>query len=468
MSAAHARPRRHARARLALALGLGLAVLTPVLAPLQAAEPASPRTAQAAAAPGTGTGEPGATGSAAPASPALTLPAPAGPAPAGPSAAAQAETTRNGRQIYQRFREGLADPSCEPGVSARWRQHFATAPRRLAAREDDLLPLFGYVVDALREAHLPTEYALIPFVESGYRPGARSAAGPAGLWQMIALTARNHRVPIREGYDGRLSPVDSTQAAVRYLKTLHGMFGGDWRLTVMAYNAGEYRVLNAIRRSGRSIAEVGHDELTGLSDITTAYVRKLHALSCLMEQAEDREEWLAALDRPVPRLEAVSVPEGVDSIGEWAARTGQDAKQLMRLNPVFAEGRIARAGGKRAPLLAVAQTAVGAPGPVAADRVLAGGALPAADSPAPAAGTAAARATPVALASSEPAPPPVGRSEAAPRRHTVGRGDTAWTIARRYGIKVADLLGRNGLSAKAVLKPGQALLIDPPARKRAR
>ncbi|MFX7760059.1 transglycosylase SLT domain-containing protein, partial [Acinetobacter baumannii] len=87
-----------------------------------------------------------------------------------------------------------------------------------------LLPLFGYVVDALRDADLPTEYALIPFVESGYRPAARSPSGPAGLWQMIAVTARNHDVPIRDGYDGRLSPVDSTRAAVRYLKTLHGMF----------------------------------------------------------------------------------------------------------------------------------------------------------------------------------------------------------------------------------------------------
>ncbi|NUO76176.1 MAG: LysM peptidoglycan-binding domain-containing protein, partial [Lysobacter sp.] len=47
-----------------------------------------------------------------------------------------------------------------------------------------------------------------------------------------------------------------------------------------------------------------------------------------------------------------------------------------------------------------------------------------------------------------------------PRRHTVARGDNAWTIARRYGIRVADLLQRNGLSANAVLKPGQALLID--------
>src|SRR5690606_9589219 len=128
-------------------------------------------------------------------------------------------------EIYLRFREGLADPHCAPGTSDRWRGHFAHIPKQMAgSRGGDVLPLFGYVVDALREAHLPTEFALIPFVESGYRPGARSPAGPAGLWQFIALTARNHRIPVGPAYDGRLSPVDSTRAAVRYLKTLHGMF----------------------------------------------------------------------------------------------------------------------------------------------------------------------------------------------------------------------------------------------------
>ena len=181
------------------------------------------------------------------------------PAPAATTAPASPRTpaTRNGREIYARFREGLADPSCGPETSQRWRQHFAGAPKRLVSRNDDVLPLFGYVVDALRQANLPTEYALIPFVESGYKPGARSGAGPAGLWQFIALTARNHRVPIRPGYDGRLSPIDSTQAAVRYLKTLHGMFAGDWRLAVMAFNAGEYRVLEIGRASCRERVFVG-------------------------------------------------------------------------------------------------------------------------------------------------------------------------------------------------------------------
>ena len=351
--------------------------------------------------------------------------------------------TRSGREIYRRFREGLADPNCEAGSSSsRWSKHFAAAPARLAARNDDLLPLFGYVVDALREASLPTEYALIPFVESGYKPGARSPSGPAGLWQMITLTARNHRVPISAAYDGRLSPVDSTKAAVRYLKTLHGMFAGDWRLAVMAYNAGEYRILGALKRGGQQARSAKPEQLPGLPDISHAYVRKLHALSCLMEQADDREDWLRALDRPVARLAAVDVPTDIADIAGWAARNGQDAAQLQRLNPVFRNGRIGRLGSRRAPLLAIAPAAV------------IHAAIPATATAK--AGTVAGSSSPGTTASAPAAAPEHAR------RHTVARGESAWTIARRHGIGVADLLRRNGLATRDVLKPGLILQIDAP------
>lgn len=268
------------------------------------------------------------------------------------TAVPQAEAHRSGLEIYRQFQQGLADPSCGPEVSARWSRHYAAAPKRLATRNDDTLLLFGYVLDAVREAHLPSEYALIPFVESGYRPEARSATGPAGLWQMIERTARNHQIPIRKGYDGRLSPVDSTRAAVRYLKTLHGMFAGDWRLAAMAYNAGEYRILNALKHGGQVARLATPEALPGVPDTTHAYVRKLHALACVLGDARESETWVRAMDRPAPRLQAVTLAGGVDRIADWADRHGQDPDRLGRLNPVFSGGRIARAGDAPVRLLA--------------------------------------------------------------------------------------------------------------------
>ncbi len=365
----------------------------------------------------------------APASEAVEVAAPSAAAPRTETVTATAPTTRSGREIYQRFREGLADPACPSGSSPRWRQHFAAAPTQLATREDDLLPLFGYVVDALRAAHLPTEYALIPFVESGYRPDARSPVGPAGLWQFIAITARNHNVAIRPGYDGRLSPVDSTRAAVRYLKTLHGMFAGDWRLAAMAYNAGEYRVLGSLRRAGQNARNATPETLPGLTGITHAYVKKLRALSCLMTQADDEADWLRALDRPVPVLAAQDVGKGVGTLDRWARQHGLDPAAVRRLNPVFAQGRLVHGA---APLRVLAPLPATQSVARAADAV--------------AADANAATATPIATG--------------ATRSHTVRHGESAWTIARRYGIATADLLTRNRLTPRSVLKPGMVLAID--------
>jgi membrane-bound lytic murein transglycosylase D len=374
--------------------------------------------------------------------PASALPARAADQPQAEAPATQA--TRSGREIYTRFREGLADPTCDKDSSSpRWRKHFAGAPERMTARDDDALALFGYVVDALRAASLPTEYALIPFVESGYKPGARSPGGPAGMWQMIKVTARNHQVPIRAGYDGRLSPVDSTKAAVRYLKTLHGMFAGDWRLAVMAYNAGEYRVFGALRRSGQVARSADPEKLTSLSGITRAYVRKLHALSCLLDRADDREQWLQAIDRPVPVLEAVVLPPDAGSLDGWARAHGRDAATVHRLNPAFAGGRVARADRAQRVLVPslyapAAGIAVGATtGPILVDN--AGATIPAAK------------------------PAIVIDEVAAPRTHTVARGESAWTIAHRHGLATAELLSRNGLTTRSVLRPGMVLTLDVPA-----
>lgn len=290
----------------------------------------------------------GMSATATPEPPAASPPVKSGAAPAAPSKPTL--TPRRGLEIYEEFQQGLADQECSSDVSARWSKHYAAAPKRLATPNDDTLLLFGYVLDAVRAAHLPSEYALIPFVESGYRPDARSPSGPVGMWQMIERTARNHKVPIRKGYDGRLSPVDSTRAAVRYLKTLHGMFAGDWRLAAMAYNAGEYRILGALKSSGQQARNADPESLAGVPATSQAYVRKLKALACVLGNAEQQESWVRAMDRPAPRLQAVTLDRQTRRLTDWADRHGQDADRLGRLNPVFDGGRIA-AGGDTPPRL---------------------------------------------------------------------------------------------------------------------
>lgn len=329
---------------------------------------------------------------------------------------ARADDSRTGVEIYERFRSGLAEPAC-PAGDDRWKRHYIHAPRQLA-QDARTLQIFGHVVDSVRAADLPTEYALIPFVESGYRPSARSSSGPAGLWQMIASTARNHKVPMRAGYDGRMSPVDSTKAAVRYLKTLHGMFGGNWRLAVMAYNVGEYRVLGALRQSGQAARTAKGESLAGLPSITRSYDDKLHAISCVLAEAGGKPSWVASLDHPVKPLAPVH-----DSASMIAAATPD------------------------------------APEPAATSAAVAAADVPAA----PAHAAAPATATATARVEAATAPIAVAASTAATatvRRHTVAAGESLWRIARRYDVSVGDLLDLNGLQPGRLLAPGMVLAID--------
>lgn len=367
-------------------------------------------------------------------------------------------TTRSGLEIHKRFRQHLAEPDCA-NASPRWRAHFAHAPKRLATRDDELLAVFGYVVDELVKAGLPTEYALIPFVESGYKPGARSSAGPAGLWQFIAITARNQGVPMPPGYDGRYSVVESTRAAVRYLKILHSMFGGNWRVAIMGYNAGEYRLIGAIKRSGMSQRNADPKRIQGMPSLTLAYVEKLHALSCLIEQADDRKAWLDAVDRPVPVLAAEIVEQQAPSLEAWSRDRQLDAGLMRRLNPALASGTLA--AGKNAPWLLA---------PIRAQSESEVAATPTpGDAPAAAASTLPVASAVIAPSSAADA---LSRTTAAnteaapslPREHVVAKGESWWSIARRYRISSSELMRRSGLKPGAPLRPGMVLKLDAETR----
>ena len=330
------------------------------------------------------------------------------------------DATRSGSDIYAAFEDGLAEPGCEAGASARWRAHYANTAGRLANARDDAMPLFGYVVDAMRAQHLPTEYALIPFVESRYHPDARSDGGPAGLWQMIGITARRQGVSMRPGYDGRLSPVESTRAAVRYLKLLDRTFAGNWRLAAMAYNAGEGAVLAGLKRSGHGVRDADAGAVSGLSPITLAYPRKLQALSCLLQEAHARAAWQDAIDRPVPLLVDIRLPAGSGSLDAWASRHGLDAHALRRMNPAFPQGALA---GRVPDLLAPAQAPASQP-----------------------------------VRAFLPRTPPIARDNGWSRRvHVVAAGETLADIAHRNGLATRALAARNGLEADDTVRPGMVL-----------
>lgn len=238
-----------------------------------------------------------------------------------------APATDDGDEILVRFHAARIEPGCG-SASARWQRHYASAADRLARHDEVALALFGYVLEKVRAAGLPGEFALIPFVESRYRADARSPGGQTGLWQFTAATARRHGLVVRGAVDERLSVASSTAAAIAYLGRLHRMFGRDWRSTAIAYNAGE-GALKASRRGGRA-----------LSGIAASYPAKLQALACLLDARGRQPRWQAAVARPVPRLALRRLPGETRDLARWAHRQGFDPALVRALNPGWHAGSL--------------------------------------------------------------------------------------------------------------------------------
>lgn len=178
--------------------------------------------------------------------------------------------------LWERVRRGFAMPDLDSDLVRRWEQWYATRPdyvQRMAERGGRYL---FHVVEEVQKRGLPTELALLPFIESAFNPNALSVASASGMWQFMPATGRQFELKQNLFRDDRRDILASTRAALDYLQMLHQMFG-DWHLALAAYNWGQGNVQRALERNRRARDDLVYTALR-MPDETRNYVPKLQAI----------------------------------------------------------------------------------------------------------------------------------------------------------------------------------------------
>ena len=132
------------------------------------------------------------------------------------------------------------------------------------------------VIEDVEARGLPTELALLPFVESAFQPEALSKAKASGLWQFMPATGKTYNLAQNRWRDERQDILESTRAALDYFQYLYGLFN-DWHLALAAYNWGEGSVQRAIKRAQARGQATDYLHLR-MPNETANYVPKLEAI----------------------------------------------------------------------------------------------------------------------------------------------------------------------------------------------
>lgn len=388
--------------------------------------------------------------------------------------------------IWDRIRAGmiLERDLKQPAVRSKlqWYSDHQAYLNRVA---DRARPYIHHIVEELEARNMPLELALLPVVESAYQPLAYSRSHAAGIWQFIPATGRRYGLKQNWWYDGRRDITAATRAALDYLQFLHNEFNGNWQHAVAAYNCGENNVHRAIARNRAAGRPTDFWNLS-LPRETRGYVPALLAISELVASPKSYGVTLKPIANE-PYFTKV-VTGGQIDLNKAARLAGIDPAEMKRLNPGFKRwatdpdgphhlliprdraDRFAQAVNslpkdqrltwrqhriQRGETLAGIARRYGTTvavlqrsNNIRGHLIRAGQHLvipaPGAENETPPADMA----THVAQQSQDP------QSAAL---HTVRRGDTLWTIARRYGSSVSAISTANQLNSSTVLRPGQKL-----------
>ena len=242
--------------------------------------------------------------------------------------------------LWDRIRRGFAMPDLDHELVQVHEQWYSSRPEYIQRMTERSSKYLFYIVEELERRNMPTELALLPYIESAFNPQAVSSAKAAGMWQFMPATGSYFDLKQNHFRDDRRDVMASTRAALDYLEKLYGMFG-DWHLALAAYNWGEGSVGRAIKRNQNQGLNADYVSLN-MPNETRNYVPKLQAVKNIIANPESFNAELPLIENH-PYFQAVEITRDID-IALAAKLAGIREDDFKALNPslnkpvIFASG----------------------------------------------------------------------------------------------------------------------------------
>ncbi len=233
--------------------------------------------------------------------------------------------------IWDRLRRGFSMPALNGTRVNQSLRSYSRNPAHIERIFNRAGKYLYHIIEEVEGRGLPTELALLPFVESAFQPEALSHAKAAGLWQFMPATGNIYSLQQNLWRDERRDVLESTRAALDYLQKLYDQFG-DWQLALAAYNWGEGSVGRAIRRAkarGR-LADYSH---LRMPRETAYYVPRLEAIKRIVSNPDAYGIKLPEIDN-APYFVRITKSRDIDM--KTAAELAEmDLEEFRQLNPGF-------------------------------------------------------------------------------------------------------------------------------------
>ena len=224
----------------------------------------------------------------------------------------------------------------------KWIEYFQGRGRdsmkRYLSRSSRYLPKMKAI---LKKHGLPEDLVYIALIESGFNAKALSRARAVGYWQFIRGTGRRYNLQQNYYVDERRDYIASTEAAAKYLKALYNLFGS-WYLAIASYNVGENRIKNLVMRHyTRDFWQLAKDKR--LPRETENYLPKFLAARLIAKHPE-KYGFDDVVYEPPLDFKEVTFAKGIN-MKSFAKYVGMSLRELKALNPAYKRNVIPKRKG---------------------------------------------------------------------------------------------------------------------------